>query len=187
MPGSYAAGESELARFACLSAEHRSLPEPPPDLEEERLLAEEAVRERAVLAEAAAAGGRAAGWMRALPLPEGHWVRGALADAVAEAMSTLDPADADDVGRTGHGGVRETVRETLDGLVYCLTDTLAHLTPRQQAGLVTVVFCVRDLPRLLAFEPWATVHHGGLLAVCAVIDNATGTDSLPAGGRTLAL
>ncbi|MFJ6354829.1 hypothetical protein ACIQKB_35900 [Streptomyces sp. NPDC092046] len=167
-------------RFARLSAEHRNLPEPPPDPDEERLLAEEAERERAVLAEAAAAGRRAAQWMRALPLPSGHWVRGALADAVEEAMRTLDPADQDDIGRDGHGGVRESVRETLGGLIYCLADTSRHLSPRRQAALLAVVSCVRDVPRLLASEPWGVFHHGGLTALCRVIDSAIASPTIEA-------
>ncbi|MGO4635011.1 hypothetical protein AB4225_29395 [Streptomyces sp. 2RAF24] len=172
--------ESELVRFARLSAEPRDFPESLPDAEEARLLAEEAVRERVVLAGAAAAGRRAAEWMRALPLPSGHWVRGALADAVEEAMRTLDPADQDDIGRQGQGGVRESVRETLGGLVYCLADTSGHLSPQRQAALLAVVSCVRDIPRLLASEPWGVVHHGDLTALCSVIDGAIASSATEA-------
>lgn len=124
-----------------------------------------------VLAEAAAVGLRAAAWMRGLPLPPGHWVRGALADAVEEAMSTLDPADADSlVDGYSQGGVRESVRKTLDGLIYCLAATAPDLAPREQAALLAVVSCVRGIPRLLANDAWTVLHRGELAALCTVID-----------------
>ncbi|MFJ6354850.1 hypothetical protein ACIQKB_36005 [Streptomyces sp. NPDC092046] len=130
-----------------------------------------------MLAEAAAVGRRAAAWMRGLPLPPGHWVRGALADAVEEAMSTLDPADADSVvDGYGQGGVRESVRQTLDGLIYCLAATAPDLAPGEQAALLAVVSCVCGIPRLLANDPWTVLHRGELAALCTVIDCAiTGT------------
>ncbi|MFD3729472.1 hypothetical protein [Streptomyces sp. NPDC058671] len=74
--------------------------------------------EAEALAEAAAVGRRAADWIRALPCPAGSWICGPLADAVEEAMSTLDPADCDDLDRHGHGGVSESARARLDGLIY---------------------------------------------------------------------
>ncbi|MFJ6355003.1 hypothetical protein ACIQKB_36800 [Streptomyces sp. NPDC092046] len=171
-PGHPVVAEGEFVQFGRFAAGRRSLPEPPPYPEDERRLVEGAVQERAVLAEAAAAGQRAAEWMRALPLPPSSWVRGVLADAVEEAMGTLDPADEDGVDGYGQGGVRDSVQETLDGLIYCLADTSPHLTPQQQAALLAVVACVRGIPRLLANHGWSVVHGGGLTGLCKVIDSA---------------
>ncbi|MFD3998950.1 hypothetical protein [Streptomyces sp. NPDC058583] len=74
--------------------------------------------EAEALAEAAAVGRRAADWIRALPLPAGAWISGPLADAVEEAMTSLNPADCDDIDRNRYGGVSASARKRLDGLIY---------------------------------------------------------------------
>lgn len=69
--------------------------------------------EEKALVETAAAGRRAAEWIRGLPLPDGAWIRGPLAGAMEEAMSSLDPADRDDATRYGQGGMSDAARERL--------------------------------------------------------------------------
>lgn len=126
------------------------------------------------LAEAAAAGRRAAQWIRSLPLSGEAWICGPLADAVEEAMTSLDPADCDDIDRYGHAGVPEPARHQLEALIFRIADT-APLTARQQAALLAVVHCVQGLARLLANDPGTTIEDGELTAVCAAITNAIGS------------
>ncbi|MFJ6354820.1 hypothetical protein ACIQKB_35855 [Streptomyces sp. NPDC092046] len=144
----------------------------PPAPQEDSLTAEESAERAEVLAQAARTGRSAAEWMRALPLAPGDWVAGPLADAVEAAMSMLDPDDRDDVDGYGQSGVSESVRETLGGLIYCLADTSPQLSPQQQAALVAVVSCVRDIPRALANDPQAVIYGGELTTLCTVIEYA---------------
>ncbi|MFB7592817.1 hypothetical protein [Streptomyces sp. NPDC056169] len=124
-----------------------------------------------VLTEAAAVGLRAGEWMRALPLPDGAWICGPLADAVEEALAGLDPEDRDDPDRYGHGGVSESARTRLDGLVYDVAET-STLRAEQRVALFAVVHCVRGIPQTLANDPWTVVQRGDLSALCAIIDSA---------------
>ncbi|GAA2778517.1 hypothetical protein [Streptomyces showdoensis] len=163
------AEEDGFVPVARASAEHGGLLEPPPDPEEAAVLAEEAEYEQRVLAGAAAAGRRAAAWMRGLPLPPGDWVRGPLAEAVEEVMTTLDPTGAD---RDVRGCGQDHAREVLDGLLRYLADAAPILSPRERTGLLAVVSCVRGVPRLLADDPHGVLHRGRLAAVCSLIDSA---------------
>ncbi|MFB7356023.1 hypothetical protein [Streptomyces gardneri] len=163
--------KSALAKFMEACAEREARPEPEPAPEEERIRAQEAAHEEKVLAEAAAVGLREAEWMRTLPLPDGAWIRGPLADAVEEAMSGLDPEDHDDPDRYGHGGVSESARTRLDGLVYDVAET-STLTAAQRVALFAVVHCVRGIPQTLANDPWVVVQRGDLSALCGIIGRA---------------
>lgn len=128
--------------------------------------------EELVLAEAVAAGRRAAAWIRSLPVPPGEtWIVGPLADAVEITMSSLDPGDCDDIDREGSAGVPEGVAETLRGLIFCVGPVSPWLAPEQQVALLAVVHCVSGIPRLLANDP-GTVLARDLPALCAVIDFA---------------
>ncbi|MFF0430295.1 hypothetical protein ACFYUJ_38785 [Streptomyces sp. NPDC004520] len=130
--------------------------------------------EEEALAQAAATGRRAANWIRSLPLPAGAWICGPLADAVDEAMSTLDPGDCDDVDRYGQGGVSESARERLAGLIYHAAD-MAPLTGQQRVALFAVVHAVQGIPKALTNDP-GTVIERDLPVLCAIIDSAIGTD-----------
>ncbi|WP_190160982.1 hypothetical protein [Streptomyces litmocidini] len=125
--------------------------------------------EAEALADAAAVGRRAAEWIRALPLPlpGGAWICGPLADAVEEAMAALDPADCDDADRSGHGGVSESARQRLDGLVHDVA-AMAPLTTAQKTALFAVVHCAQGIPKALANDP-GTVIGADLAAVCEII------------------
>ncbi|AJF70307.1 hypothetical protein [Streptomyces vietnamensis] len=131
--------------------------------------------EAEALAEAAAVGRRAAEWIRALPLPlpDGAWICGPLADAVEEAMTTLDPADCDDADRFGHGGVSESARQRLDGLVYDVA-AVVSLTAAQKTALFAVIHCVQGTPKSLANDPGTVIERGDLAAVCEIIRSAIG-------------
>ncbi|MEV6332261.1 hypothetical protein [Streptomyces sp. NPDC051909] len=121
---------------------------------------------------AAEAGHRAATWLRALPGSADGWV-GDLADAVEEAMSSLDPDDRDDVAAWGLGGVAEGLRERLD-----VTYTLAGadwLTAQQKAAVLAVTGCVLAIPKTLANDPQTTLDHD-LAVLCDVLDAATRLD-----------
>ncbi|GGU16972.1 hypothetical protein [Streptomyces lateritius] len=62
--------------------------------------------EKEALATGAAAGKRAAAWIRALP-PGDPWIVGALADAVEDAVTTLDPGDETALDPDARGGLSE--------------------------------------------------------------------------------
>ncbi|MER5966811.1 hypothetical protein [Streptomyces sp. NPDC002057] len=129
--------------------------------------------ETEALAEAAAVGRRAAEWIRALPLPAEAWICAPLADAVEEAMTSLNPADCDDIDRRGHGGVSESARTRLDGLIYGIAE-MEPLSAEQRIALFAVVHCVQGIPKSLANDPGTVIEGGDLTAVCAIIDSAIG-------------
>jgi len=136
--------------------------------------------EPVVLAEAAAAGRRAADWIRALPEGAGSWIRGPLADAVQDAMAHLDPGDHDDLGTDGlayegRGGLSEATESTLGGLIYALPQASPALSAPQQTALLAIVHCVSGIPRLLANDPGAVFEDGQLTALCRILDFAART------------
>ncbi|MBV7245246.1 hypothetical protein [Streptomyces sp. MW-W600-10] len=104
-----------------------------------------------VLAEAAVAGRRAAGWIRSLPGPPapgpvGAWLAGALPDAVESAMGSLDPATCDRTdpdGRVvdGTGAVDAGTMSTL-AVVPCVLSEADWLTPDQQVRVPAVASVV---------------------------------------------
>ncbi|MFB7030914.1 MULTISPECIES: hypothetical protein [unclassified Streptomyces] len=162
-----------IARFLGGLGEQR-LPEPEPDPEEEALRAAEADQEAKALAQVADTGRRAAAWMRALPLLDGSWIRGPLADAVEEALTGLDLDDHDDIDRYGHAGISESARTRLDSLVYSVADT-APLAETQRSALFALIHVVQGIPKVLANDPWGVIRRGELAALCAIIDGATRT------------
>jgi hypothetical protein len=170
-PHTGSAEPGSLIRFLT-SIDEPTAPEPEqaPDPEEEAFQAEVT---RAV-EQAAATGRRAAAWMRALPLPDGSWIAGPLANAVEEAMTSLDPEDHDDLDRYGHAGVSESARTRLDGLPYAVAETAA-LTPKQAGALFALVHCVQGIPKTLANDPRTVIRDGDLAALCTIIDTATHT------------
>ncbi|WP_225804296.1 hypothetical protein [Streptomyces sp. NK15101] len=132
--------------------------------------------EQEALAQAAAAGLRAAAWIRNLPLPPSEtWIVGPLADAVEDAMTTLDPGDETWVEGTGRGGLSEATEETLNGLIYVMPEVSAWLTPEQQLALLGIAHCVSGIPKLLATDPGTVIEGGGLAALCTVLDVACRT------------
>ncbi|MFD7978776.1 hypothetical protein [Streptomyces sp. NPDC059071] len=128
--------------------------------------------EAAELEAAAAAGRRAADWLRALPGPAGSWV-GDVADAVEQAMSGLDPDDRDTAAAWGLGGVTEGLRGRLD-VTYALAGA-DWLTARQTAAVLAVTACVLAIPKVLANDPAAALEHD-LEVLCDVLDAATRLD-----------
>ncbi|WP_328753610.1 hypothetical protein OHT57_47140 (plasmid) [Streptomyces sp. NBC_00285] len=122
------------------------------------------------LASVAAAGRRAADWLRSLPGPEDdNWIGGDLAEAIEEATRGLDPADCDNADRWGDGGVPEALRERLD-----VAWPLAHvgwLSPRHKALVLAVTGSVLGMPKALANDP-GTALAEELPALCAVLDSA---------------
>lgn len=164
-------GPGPVTRFL-RSFDEAAAPEPEPttDPEEEAFQAHVA----RALEQAADTGRRAAAWMRALPLPAGSWIAGPLADAVEEAMTSLDPEDHDDLDRYGQTGVSESARTRLDGLPYAVAETAA-LTPQQTSTLFALVHCVQGIPKALANDPRGVIRNGDLTALCAIINTATRT------------
>ncbi|WP_033287328.1 hypothetical protein [Streptomyces sp. NRRL F-525] len=125
--------------------------------------------EAEALESAAAAGRRAAGWLRALPCPEDqNWISG-LADAIEEATRSLDPGDCDDVDRWGEGGVSEALRERLDA-VWGVAGA-DWLSPGHKALVLAMAGAVLGMPRMLANDP-VTALLEEIPALCAVLDSA---------------
>ncbi|MGW3289431.1 hypothetical protein ACWDR3_32810 [Streptomyces sp. NPDC001002] len=123
--------------------------------------------EEAVLEMVAAAGRRAADWLRSVPGPERNWVAGDLADAVQEATAGLDPGDRDEMDRWGTGGVPEPLRERLD-----VAAGLSHadwLSPQDAVFILAVTGCVLGMPQVLATDPVGALGKE-LPALCAVLD-----------------
>ncbi|MEV7275153.1 hypothetical protein ACIQIG_33310 [Streptomyces bacillaris] len=137
--------------------------------------------EAAALAEAAAAGRRAAAWVRALPAPPSPtpgwvWLVGDLAQAIEDVMAALDPQDCDRMtpdGRVveGTGGMRPVTRDMLD-TVPCVVADAGWLTPDQQMRLLAVASAVTGAARLLANDPGAAIGHGLLARLCAALGHA---------------
>ncbi|MER5312767.1 hypothetical protein ABT034_33905 [Streptomyces sp. NPDC002773] len=104
-----------------------------------------------------------------------------MADAVEEAMTSLDPADCDGLDRRGHGGVPESARERLDGLCYDAAE-IALLNANQRVALCAVVHCVQGIPKGLANDP-GTLIEDDFAVLCAAIDSATGAAAPSRGPR----
>ncbi|MFC8350946.1 hypothetical protein [Streptomyces sp. NPDC057280] len=126
--------------------------------------------EAAALEATAAAGLRAANWLRSLPGPAtGNWIAGDLADAVQEATSSLDPADRDEPDRWGEAGVPEVLRNRLDiALSLPYVDWLA---PAHKAAVLAITGCVLGVPKIVANDPVAAVE-SQLASMCAILDSA---------------
>ncbi|MGW0545511.1 hypothetical protein ACWD0D_35270, partial [Streptomyces griseoincarnatus] len=120
---------------------------------------------------AAAAGRRAAAWIRSLPTgpapsPVGSWLREDLPESIERATSCLDPQDCDrmDPGGAmvdGTGGLDEETRSKLV-FVPCAVQDAPWLTPDQQIRIVAVASLVTGAARLLAEDPHRH-HHGRAL------------------------
>ncbi|MFJ2101506.1 hypothetical protein ACIOHR_30535 [Streptomyces anulatus] len=147
----------------------------------------------AVLAGAAAAGRRAAAWVRSLPAPPlpapvGDWLAGELPAAVETAMSGLDPQECDHMapdGRAidGTGGVDAGTISTLTAVPVVLPEA-GWLAPDQQARLLAVTSAVTGAARTLAQDPGTAILHGLLTRLCAVLDHAAHPEGVawaPAG------
>ncbi|MGA5873992.1 hypothetical protein [Streptomyces cinereoruber] len=162
-------GPGPIAQFLGALGEQQP---PEPDPREEALREAEAAQEAQALAQAADTGRRAAAWMRALPLPDGAWIRGPLADAVEEALTGLDLNDHDDLDRYGHAGVSESARTELDSLAFSVAD-IAPLPEAQRTALFALIHSAQSIPKALANDPWGGVRRGELAALCGIIDSVT--------------
>lgn len=134
----------------------------------------------------AAAGRRAAGWLRSLPGPEDdNWISGDLADAIEEATQGLDPGDCDDADRWGDGGVPAALRERLD-VAWSLTH-VDWISPAHKAMVLAAAGAVLGMPKSLANDP-VTALGKELPALCAVIDSAVAMgNGVAAGGAFVPL
>lgn len=158
------------------------LPLPPDDAP----LYEPWAGEPEVLAEAAAAGRRAAVWIRSLPAPPapspvGTWLAGTLPDAVEAATASLDPAQCDRRGPDGRliegtAGVDAGTTSTL-AIVPCVLSDADWLTPDQHLRLMAVASVVTGIARLLADDPGTAILHGQVTRMCATLDHATRPDT----------
>ncbi|MFB7049561.1 hypothetical protein ACFCX7_25825 [Streptomyces microflavus] len=139
-----------------------------------------------VLAEAAAAGRRAAAWIRSLPAPPaprpvGTWIAGALPGAVEAATASLDPAQCDRMGPDGliidgTAGVDAGTASTL-AIVPCVLSDADWLTPDEHLRLLAVASVVTGIARLLADDPGTAILHGQVARMCATLDHATRPDT----------
>ncbi|MGX5397196.1 hypothetical protein ACWLMY_35750 [Streptomyces anulatus] len=130
------------------------------------------------LAEAAAAGRRAAAWVRSLPGPPapgpaGTWLSKELPAAIETAMGSLDPEDCTHLGPDGRivygaGGVDVAIMETLV-YVPCVLPELDWLTPDQQVRLLAVASIVTGAVRLLSDAPDSATLHGLRTRLCVVL------------------
>ncbi|MFH9656686.1 hypothetical protein ACH4MN_37210 [Streptomyces anulatus] len=137
--------------------------------------------EEEALAAAAAAGSRAAEWIRCLPgapspCPVGTWLAGELPKAIETATSSLDPGDCDRMGPEGvmvdgTGGVDAETRSSL-AAVPCAVQDARWLTPDQQIRLVAVASLITGAVRLLAEDPGAALTTGELSRMWALLDHA---------------
>ncbi|MFB6655314.1 hypothetical protein ACFCZ4_34080 [Streptomyces microflavus] len=144
------------------------------------------VGEPEVLAEAAAAGRRAAAWIRSLPASPapssvGAWLAGTLPDAVEAATASLDPAQCDRMGPDGrliegNAGVDAGTTSTL-AIVPCVLSDAGWLTPDQHLRILAVASVVTGIARLLADDPGTAILHGQVTRMCATLDHATRPDT----------
>ncbi|MFJ9188546.1 hypothetical protein ACIRQO_36530 [Streptomyces anulatus] len=141
--------------------------------------------EAETLAGAAAAGRRAAVWIRSLPAPPSPtpvwvWLVGDLAGAVEDAMAALDPGDCDrtdghGLAVDGQGGIGPVTRSML-AAVPCVVSDTHWLTVDQQVRLLAVASAVTGAAGVLAQDPGSAVTHGLLARLCAVLDHAARPD-----------
>ncbi|MGW7400861.1 hypothetical protein ACWGH7_30825 [Streptomyces cyaneofuscatus] len=137
--------------------------------------------EEEALAVAAAAGSRAAEWIRCLPgapspCPVGAWLAGEFPKAIETATSSLGPGDCDRMGLEGvmvdgTGGVDAETRSSLAAVPCAVQDAL-WLTPDQQIRLVAVASLITGAVRLLAEDPGAAITTGELSRMWALVDHA---------------
>ncbi|MEU1224110.1 hypothetical protein [Streptomyces microflavus] len=135
------------------------------------------------LAAAAAAGRRAAEWIRSLPQaptpgPVGSWLLEDLPEAIEEATAALDPQDCDrmepdGVMVDGAGGLDGETRRKLV-FVPCAVQDARWLTPDQQIRLVAVASLVLGAVRVLAEDPGTAITTGELTRMWALLDHAIG-------------
>ncbi|MFG2768662.1 hypothetical protein [Streptomyces rubiginosohelvolus] len=133
------------------------------------------------LAAAAAAGRRAAEWIRFLPQapapgPVGSWLLRDLPDTIEKATATLDPQDcdrmeSDGVMVDGTAGLDEEIRSKL-AAVPCVVQDALWLTPDQQIRLVAVASLITGAARLLAEDPGTAITTGELSRMWALVDQA---------------
>ncbi|MEV0888844.1 hypothetical protein AB0J03_34210 [Streptomyces microflavus] len=158
------------------------LPGPPDDVP----LYEPWAGEPEVLAQAAAAGRRAAAWIRSLPAPPapspvGTWLAVTLPDVVEVATASLDPAQCDRMGPDGRliegtAGVDAGTTSTLT-IVPCVLSEATWLTADQHLRLLAVASVITGIARLLADDPGTAILHGLVARMCATLDHATRPDT----------
>ncbi|MET8380904.1 hypothetical protein [Streptomyces microflavus] len=139
-----------------------------------------------VLVEAAAAGRRAAAWIRSLPSPPspspvGTWLAVTLPGVVEAATASLDPAQCDRMGPDGRliegsAGVDAGTTSTL-AIVPCVLSEADWLTPDQHLRILAVASVVTGIARLLADDPGTAILHGQVMRMCATLDHATRPDT----------
>ncbi|WP_331745391.1 hypothetical protein OG245_37670 (plasmid) [Streptomyces sp. NBC_01116] len=137
--------------------------------------------EEEALAAAAAAGSRAAEWIRSLPsapspCPVGAWLAGELPQAIEAATSSLDPGDCDRMDPEGvivdgTGGIDEETRSKM-AAVPCAVEDALWLIPGQQIRLVAVASLVTGAARLLAEDPGTAITTGELPRMWVLVDHA---------------
>ncbi|MEU5233980.1 hypothetical protein AB0G82_32600 [Streptomyces anulatus] len=137
------------------------------------------------LAEAAAAGRRAAAWIRSLPAPPSPtptwaWLVGDLAGAIEAAMTSLDPRDSDRMDEHGlavdGAGGMAPVTQSMLAAVSCVVADVPWLTTDQQVRLLAVASAVTGAARVLAQDPGSAIVHGLLARMCTVVDHAARPD-----------
>ncbi|MFL3870550.1 hypothetical protein LT966_28605 [Streptomyces griseobrunneus] len=134
-------------------------------------------------AAAAAAGRRAAEWIRSLPQaptpgPIGNWLLRDLPETIETATASLDPQDCDrmdpdSVMVDGTGGIDEETRSALAAVPCAVQDAL-WLTPDQQIRLVAVASLIIGAARLLAEDPGTAITTGELSRIWDLVDHAIG-------------
>ncbi|MEV7894369.1 hypothetical protein AB0O63_09045 [Streptomyces cyaneofuscatus] len=132
------------------------------------------------LAAAAAAGRRAAEWVRSLPQapvsgPVGTWLLRDVPETIETAPASLDPQDcdrmeSDGVIVDGTGGIDEEIRSALAAVPGAVQDAL-WLTSDQQIRLVAVPSLVTGAARLLAEDPGTAITTGELSRMWALLDH----------------
>lgn len=137
--------------------------------------------EEEALAAAAAAGRRAAEWVRSLPQgsapgPVGTWLLRDLPETIETATASLDPQDcdrmeSDGVMVDGTGGIDEETRSAL-AAVPCAVQDARWLTPDQQIQIVAVASLFTGAARLLAEDPGTAITTGELSRMWALVDHA---------------
>ncbi|MYW10273.1 hypothetical protein GT034_18235 [Streptomyces sp. SID2563] len=137
--------------------------------------------EEEALAAAAAAGRRAAAWVRSLPgaptaCPVGAWLAGELPETIETATASLTPEECDRMDPSGvmidgTGGVDEVTSSALLA-VPCVVQDAPWLTAEQQIRLVAVASLVAGAARLLAQDPGTAIEHGQLDRMWALLDHA---------------
>ncbi|MCX4489889.1 hypothetical protein OG890_39055 [Streptomyces anulatus] len=138
-----------------------------------------------MLAEAAAAGRRAAAWIHSLPAPPSptptwSWLVGDLAVAIEAAMANLDPEDCDRMDEHGlavdGAGGMGSVTQSMLAAVSCVVADAPWLTTDQQVRLLAVASAVTGAAQVLAQDPGSAILHGLLARMCTILDYAARPD-----------